>query len=111
MSHTCIWTATGDFECVGRAPRSMDNVATSSFASAVEPYRDPATDPNCAEYGCAAGRACKTTSDCASGLSCVNLKCARNDPFKTTAYVKPPKPNESTICAQLERLKKSNNCK
>jgi hypothetical protein len=44
-------------------------------------YGDPATDPDCARYGCAEGRACERTGDCANGLSCINSKCQRYNPF------------------------------
>ena len=42
-------------------------------------YRDPATDVDCKEYGCPAGRACDVTADCANGLTCIKSKCARPD--------------------------------
>lgn len=47
----------------------------------MESFRDPKTDPRCAEYGCAAGRSCKSTGECANGLSCVRGVCTRVDPF------------------------------
>ena len=41
-------------------------------------YGDPATDPNCKAYGCARGRACQRTGDCANGLSCLDGRCTAN---------------------------------
>ena len=36
---------------------------------------------DCREYGCPIGNSCKTSGECANGLSCVRQTCVRNDPF------------------------------
>jgi len=66
-----MYTATGELVC----PRS---------SVTVEKWGDPATDANCAAYGCAAGRSCASTSDCANGLSCRNSVSTKFNPFTTT---------------------------
>jgi hypothetical protein len=67
----CIWQANGDLVCTN---------GVSGAPAGLEGYRDPKTDPNCAEYGCAAGRSCKNTGECANGLSCKSGVCARVRP-------------------------------
>ncbi len=68
----CIWQANGDLVC--------GNGGSGASPAGLEGYRDPKTDPKCAEYGCAAGRSCKNTGECANGLSCDNGVCARLRP-------------------------------
>ena len=72
---TCIWHADGTLECPGGGP-SMSVRVREGF------LRDPKTDPNCKEYGCAAGRSCTSVSDCANGLSCKDGVCTRVNPFE-----------------------------
>ena len=67
----CTYAATGEHTCSPSLPKNI----------VVEEWGDPATDPNCAAYGCAEGRTCASTSDCANGLSCRNAKCTRFNPF------------------------------
>jgi hypothetical protein len=58
-----------------------NNVEVVKYEGAnTDPPRSVA-HPQCSEYGCAEGRNCKETGDCANGLSCVRGKCARQNPF------------------------------
>jgi hypothetical protein len=68
----CIWDASGTYAC----ERLNQSIRPEPFYA-----KDPETDPGCAEYGCAEGRLCDDSGDCANGLSCSKGKCRRVDPF------------------------------
>jgi hypothetical protein len=74
---TCRWEAWGDYTCVAPPPPAAKDAREGFY------WGDPATDPDCAKYGCAEGRTCATSSDCANGLSCIDTKCARTNPHST----------------------------
>lgn len=72
--------------CINRAARQLA-ASKQRSGSAGEPFyfRDPATDPACNEYGCAQGRECQSTSDCANGLTCLGQVCQVVNPWDMSA--------------------------